>query len=493
MRGASWWALVALVVPAVGPSDAPAQVADNPRVQEAVEAVRVWLDAQQAYERIPGMSAAIVHDQEVVWSGAFGSSHPDRNTPAATNTLYSICSISKLFTSIAVMQLRDRGLVELDAPVEAYLPWYQVRQQYEGSAPVTVQGLLTHASGLPRESDHPYWSAPDFPFPTREEIIAGLRNQETLYPAWRTFQYSNLGLSLAGEIVREVSGVPYDEYVRQNILTPLGMRDTYPEMPEQHRGGQLADGYGSLTRSGVREPVPFFQGKGIAPAAGFASTAEDLARFAAWQFRLDGAEEEVLRAHTLAEMHRVHYVDPEWNTFWGLGFSVSRRGDKTFVGHGGSCPGYRTQLALQKDDQVATVFLANAMVNTATYVYGIYDLVAEAVRDAAKKSDGPEGGEPPGPSKAAAGPDLGPFLGTYSGQPWGGETAAIRWKGGLALMSLPSETPLRAITRLRHVEGDTFRRIRSDDDLGEAVVFERDGSGRVTGFRQHGNLSPRTR
>ena len=97
------------------------------------------------------------------------------------------------------------------------------------------------------------------------------------------------------------------------------------------------------------------------------------------------------------------------------------------------------------------------------------------------------------PPKAEAGPDLAAFLGTYSGQPWGGETAAIRWKGGLALMSLPSETPLRAITRLKHVEGDTFRRIRSDDDLGEAVVFERDGAGRVTGFRQHGNLSPRTR
>ena len=64
--------------------------------------------------------------------------------------------------------------------------------------------------------------APDFPFPTREEIIAGLENQETLYPAWRYFQYSNLGLTLAGEIVREVSGVPYEEYVREKVLAPLG-------------------------------------------------------------------------------------------------------------------------------------------------------------------------------------------------------------------------------------------------------------------------------
>jgi hypothetical protein len=193
-------------------------------------------------------------------------------------------------------------------------------------------------------------------------------------------------------------------------------------------------------------------------------------------------------------MQRVHYVDPAWETFWGLGFSVARRGDKTFVGHGGSCPGYRTQIAIQREDGIGLVFLANAMVNTGTYLYGMYDLVAEAIRGASAKDAA--AAATTASTDGAAAPDLAPYLGTYSEQPWGGESAAIRWKGGLAVMSLPTTTPARAITRLEHVEGDVFRRVdekRPPGDLGEEIVFERDDAGRVTGYRQFGNLSRRIR
>jgi CubicO group peptidase (beta-lactamase class C family) len=493
-------------------SPVSAQVAQDDRVSEAVEVVRVWLDAQHDYERIPSIAASIVHDQELVWSGAVGMAHPDAGAAATPTTLYSICSISKLFTSVALMQLRDRGLVDLHDPVSKHLPWFTLQQQYEGSAPITVEGILTHSAGLPRESDQPYWSAPDFPFPTREEIIAGLKNQETLYPAWKYFQYSNLGLTLAGEIVRERSGMAYDAYVRANVLEPLGLTNTYPEIPEQHRGGQLATGYGALNRQGIREEQPFFQARGIAPAAGYASTVEDLAKFASWQFRLTGDRNEVLDAHTLAEMHRVHYVDPGWNTYWGLGFSVTRGDEETFVGHGGSCPGFRSQLLLQEDRKIATVVMANAMVNAGMYARGIYNVVKDAITEAAAgdvaaTTDGAEtasrgGAREVGTAASADArdtadtqetPDLTPYLGAYSEQPWGGETAAVRWKGGLALLSLPTENPVEALTRLKHVEGDVFRRIRSDEELGEEIVFERDASGSVTGFRQFGNLSPRVR
>jgi len=474
-----------------GPPSAVAQVAQHQRVQEAVAAVQVWLEAQMAYEQIPSVSGAIVHDQELVWSGAMGMAHRDQGVPATTETLYSICSISKLFTSVSVMQLRDRGLLDLRDPLTQHLPWFTLEQQYEGSDEVTVEGVLTHSAGLPRESDHPYWTGPDFPFPTREEVIAGLPDQETLYPAWKYFQYSNLGLTMAGELVTALSGIPYGDYVRANILTPLGMDNTYPEIPAEHRGGRLATGYSSLTRDGRREEVAFFQARGIAPAAGYASTPEDLARFASWQFRLTGNREEVLRAHTLEEMQRVHYVDPEWNTFWGLGFSVMRIKDKTFVGHGGSCPGFRSHLLLQTDEKVATVFMANGMVNSNKFTSGMYDLMSEAIKEATRENG--EGAEDEARDQEEAPPDLTPYLGAYSQQPWGGETAAIRWKGGLALMGLPTDTPVRAITRLKHVEGDVFRRIRSDDELGETIRFERDAQGRVTGFRQHGQFSVRVR
>jgi len=485
-----------LILIVVAAAPAGAQVADDPGVKEALEVARVWLEAQQAYEQIPALSVAVVHDQERIWSAAMGVAHRDTGAPATTETLYSICSISKLFTSVAVMQLRDRGLVDLRDPVSEHLPWFDLEQRYEGSAPVTVEGILTHSAGLPRESNHPYWTGPDFPFPTHDEIVTGLAEQETLYPAWKYFQYSNLGLTLAGEIVAARSGMPYDRYVRENILGPLGMTNTWPEIPAEHRGGRLATGYSAPTREGKREEVAFFQAKGIAPAAGYASTAEDLARFASWQLRLTGDAEEVLRAHTLEEMHRVHYVDPAWSTYWGLGFSVSRRGDKTFVGHGGSCPGFRSQLVLQKDEKVGVAFMANAMVNAGMYANGVYDLVAEAVKAvAAKKKDDAAPGATGGAAKepAAEAPDLSPYLGTYSAQPWGQESAVVRWKGELALLSLPTENPVRALTRLKHDEGDVFYRVRSDGERGEDVVFHRDASGRVTSYSVHGNHSPRVR
>ncbi len=493
---------------------AHAQVADHDGVKEAKTVVEIWLEAQMAYEQIPSFQASVVHDQELVGSWVMGMAHPDRGEAATTETLYSICSISKLFTSIGVMQQRDLGRLTLRDEVGDLLPWFDLDQQFEGSPSITVEGILTHSAGLPRESDHPYWSGPDFPFPERQAIIDGLDNQETLYPARQYFQYSNLGLTLAGEIVQEVSGTEYHDYIRTNILNPLGMDDTFSDIPEEHRGGRLATGYSNMTRDGDRKEVAFFQAKGIAPAAGSASTAEDLARFASWQFRLRGDAEEILHAHTLDEMQRVHYVDPSWNTFWGLGFRTYERNDKTVVGHGGSCPGFRSQFMTVPAEKIATVYMANAMVNSGKFTNGIYDLMQGAIQ-AAAEDDGEDDVAQDGASSSGGtsivdrleaagsrwtaqekekdGPDLTPYLGTYSGQPWGGERAVIQWKGGMATIGLPTDNPLRSITRFKHIEGDTFRRIRSDDELGEALIFERDAAGDVTGFRVHGNLSPKVR
>jgi CubicO group peptidase (beta-lactamase class C family) len=469
--------------PALAQAPAPDRLADHPRVAEAVRVMEVWLEAERAYDRLPGLSAAVVHDQDLVWTGGYGYAHPDRQEPASPETIYSICSISKLFTAIGLMQLRDQGLVSLSDPVDRHLPWFRIRQAHAGSPPITVQALLTHAAGLPRESDHPYWSAPDFEFPTREAIIEGLTNQETLYPAWRFYQYSNLGLTVAGEIVRERSGTTFEDHVRSRILEPLGLEHTRPEMPEELWGGQLATGHSALTRDGQRRPLPFFHARGIGPAAGFSSTATDLARFAAWHFRLQGDAEEVLHAHTLREMQRVHWVDPGWEIFRGLGYGMVRADGTTFVGHSGSCPGYQSRLLLQMDDRIATVFLTNASgVDTEKYARGMYALLAPALEEAAGRNEGDE---------APAGPDLDRYLGTYDSFPWGGETAVVRWKGGLALLWLPSRNPVRSLARLEHVDGHTFRRIRGDGEHGEPVRFEVDAGGRATALIIFENRYPR--
>ncbi|GIW52262.1 MAG: hypothetical protein KatS3mg081_1617 [Gemmatimonadales bacterium] len=479
--------ILLLAVLAAGPAaaqDAARDLREDPRVRQALHLLDLWLDAERDYRQIPGISAGVVYDQELIWSKGYGYQDLEAKVPATPATVYSICSISKLFTSIAVMQLRDAGKLRLDDPVEKHLSWFSIQQLYPDRGPITVEGLLTHASGLPREADWPYWTGPDFVFPTREQIIERLSKQKTLYPPETYYQYSNLGMALAGEIVQAVSGEPYARYVRTRILDPLGMASTWPEIPAEERGKRLAVGYSALDREGKRSRLPFFQARGIAPAAGYASTVEDLARFASWQFRLlERGGAEVLSANTLREMHRVHWVDPDWDTHWGLGFSVWRNNDETFVGHGGSCPGYRTQLSLQPRRKIATIFMANALgVSPQPYTMRMYELVAPAIRAALQ-------GE-----AVARGPDPAweKYYGTYSAS-FGGEAAVIPWEDGLGLVYFPTENPRRAVTKLRHVSGHTFRRVRDDGELAEEVIFEVDSGGRVLRFVRNSNYYPRVR
>jgi CubicO group peptidase (beta-lactamase class C family) len=465
--------------------DATVGVADDPRVVQALELARTWLDAQRAYQQVPGLSASIVLDQKALWTGAFGVADLVSGRPAAPGTIYSICSVSKLFTSIAVMQERDAGRLRLDDPVRQHLPWFTMKPGGKDGTEITVEGLLTHAAGLPREADIPYWTAPLFAFPTREKIMERLANQTALYPSETYFQYSNLGLTLAGEIVAATSGTPYADYVRKNVLEPLKLSSTTPEMPEAEQGKRLATGYSALGRDGKRQGVPFFTAKGIAPAAGYASTAEDLARFASWQFRLlESGRTEVLKAGTLREMQRVHWVDPDFKTMWGLGFFVEDRDGKAFVGHGGSCPGYRTAFLLQPEAKLATIVMANASgVDVGDWAERVYDIVAPAVKSATKE-----------PGKAKPGdPQMRAYAGTYTAQPWGGEIAVLPWDDGLAMLGLPTADPMKDLVKLKKAGQHTFRRIRKDETLGEDVVFEMDADSRAVRLRRHSNYNNRVK
>ncbi|WP_297694060.1 serine hydrolase [uncultured Eudoraea sp.] len=329
---------------------------------EAFKIIEVWLDAQKDYEKLPGISAAIIKDQEIIWSGAYGKANVEADVDTEVNTICSICSISKLFTATAIMKLYDEGKLRLDDKVSDLLPWYNLDQKYAESGPITVRSLLTHSSGLPREANFPYWTGPDFPFPSQEEIKNELGNQETLYPASTYFQYSNLGLTLLGEIVEQVSGISFNTYVEENILKPLQLNETRTKLPESLYGSQLAIGYSSLDRTGQRKKVKLFQANGIMAAAGFSSNVLDLGKFASWQFRLmDSTITEIIKPSTLKYMQQVHWTDPDWKTTWGLGFAVSKGSDGTkWVSHGGSCPGYRSGIQLNPKSKMAYTVMINA-------------------------------------------------------------------------------------------------------------------------------------
>jgi CubicO group peptidase (beta-lactamase class C family) len=428
--------------------------------------LEIWLDAQRDYEQIPGLSAAVVHDQDVVWKGAYGFADLAKKTPASPDTIYSICSISKLFTSIAVMQQRDAGKLRLDDPVGKHLPWFTIRRTDREGPAITIEGLLTHSSGLPRESAFPYWTGPEFTFPQRDQIIEKLKTQETYFAAQTYHQYSNLGLTLAGEVAAAAAGKPYADYVRQRILVPLGLNDTSPEMP---KGGRLAAAYSAIGRDGRRREVRAFAAQGINPAAGFASTALDLAKFASWQFRvLERNGDDVLSSNTLREMQRVHWMDPDFATPWGLGFAIWRDKEKTFVGHGGSCPGFKTQLLMRTPEEVAVVVMANAQgVDTNRLAQRAYEIVGPAIKTAAK----PDASKPPDPS-------LDRYTGTYA-TGFAGEVAFFPWEDGLGSIGLPTADPIAGLVKWKKAGEHTFRRVRKDETLAESLGFEMQADGKA--------------
>ena len=446
---------------------------------EAFKLVEVWLEAQKDFDNLPGLTAIVIDDQEVLWSGAVGLSNVEKNVKAEASTLCSICSISKLFTSVAIMKLYDEGKLRLDDRISDLLPAYKLKQKYAGSGPITIRTLLTHSSGLPREAAYPYWTGPDFPFPSKKQIDSKLTEQETLYPASTYFQYSNLGLTLLGEIVEEVSGVPYDEYIQKNILKPLGLSDTRTELPEQMYGKELAIGYSALKRNGKREKVNFFQAKGITPAAGFSSNVQDLGNFASWVFRLrDTTITEVLKPSTLKYMQNVHWTNSDWKTTWGLGFSVYKGNNgNTWVGHGGSCPGYRSTLQLDLKNKRAYSVMINANgTDPSKYSRGIGSIL-DKVKNSKKDTSSEKK------------KNLQEYVGYYSQMPWWGETFISTWDGKLVTLGLPSEKPGDSMTFYKHIEGDTFQRIRNDNDLGETLIFERDNNGNIIRYKRHGNYS----
>ena len=475
------WAVVAL--PAASCAQTLVSPTEDPRFAQALDLFEAWLDGWMAYEKVPGVSVGLVRDQDLLWADGYGYAHPESQVPADASTVYSICSISKLFTSIGVMQQRDEGKLRLDDAVSSLLDQYQVEQRFPDRGPVTVEGILTHSAGLPRESAHPYWTGPEYPFPTREEVVLGLASQETLYPPSRTFQYSNLGMTLAGQLVEAASGEEYDAYVRSRILEPLGMTSTFTDIPEEHRSGLLATGYTRVMRSGERRIEEFFQAKGIAPAAGFASSVEDLARFASWQFRLlEAGGFEVLDSNTLREMHRVHWVDPDFETHWGLGFAVSNREGRA-VGHGGSCPGFRSTFQMWPDQELAVIVLINAQgVNPGSVLTNVSETLGKALKEI--------GGDSDAGFRRNAG--LREYEGLYEST-WG-ETRVIRWGESLAAVSLPSQNAVRSMTKLTRSpsDPDVFFRARDDGLQGEAYVFHR-ADGAVDRFSVHGNFSRRVR
>ncbi|WP_416977944.1 serine hydrolase domain-containing protein [Streptomyces sp. T028] len=297
----------------------------------------------QADGRAPSLVAAVVRDGRAVWHGARTS--VDGHAPDET-VQYRIGSITKTFTAVLVLRLRDEGVLDLEDPLEKHLPG-------TGAGELTIAQLLAHTGGLAAETPAPWWERT--PGSLRPELADVLGEGTALHPAGRRHHYSSPGYAVLGALIERLRGASWEDVLRREVLEPLGLDRTSmrPQPP-------AAGGWAVHPWADAMQPEPVEEYGAMAPAGQLWSTTGDLARFAAFLMRGD---ERVLSEETLREMRTpaapTEVADLADGATYGLGMQVQHRDGRLLVGHSGSVPGFLANLTIAVADDVAAVVLAN--------------------------------------------------------------------------------------------------------------------------------------
>ncbi len=408
--------------------------------------------AAQAERRLPSVSAAVFHHDEVVWSRAIGLADVERGEPASPQHAYRIGSITKTFTAVCVLQLRDAGLLELDAPLRVYVD--------EAPAGPTVRQALSHLSGIQREPPGEIWETLEPP--SRQELLDSLPLAERVLAPGELWHYSNLAFAVLGEIVARIGGAPYREYLQERVLDPLGLTRTTFTPSDPVARGYFVDPYCELALP-ERDLV---MSDSTAALGQLWSTTGDLA---AWGSFLASGRAGVLVRSTLDEMARVQTMadHASWTLGWGLGLELYRTGDRVLAGHGGAMPGFLAGLAVSRAEGVGAAVLTSA--STRAKAEDLALQLACAALDAmpAERAAWTPGGEPPAAIRE--------LLGLWWTE---GNELVLSHRDGRFQAELVYGPAGRRVSWFEQEAVDRFRVVEGRE-RGEQLRVVRDGSGAV--------------
>ena len=320
-----------------------------------------------------GLAVGVVRNGRLEFFHGHGFADIASNTPVAEDTVFRIGSITKTFTAIAVMQLWEQGLVDLDAPANDYLRGYRLITARMIHRPATLRHLLTHTAGLPEVVYPSRMLQPVFgemvrvgtPVPSLAEYYRGALRL-VAEPGTR-YVYSDHAFATLGQIVADVSGDPFDRYLRQHVFEPLGMSDTDLLRSDRVKP-RLATGY-RLGSSGAK---PVTDSEVITAGGGAVySTPRDMARYlAALLGRGANEHGSVLKPETLATMYAPQYQQDPRVPGIGLAFSRFNLGGHLAVEHGGIIPGFNSQIFAAPDDGVGVMAFTNGARNAMLWLPG---------------------------------------------------------------------------------------------------------------------------
>lgn len=320
---------------------------------------------------IVGSSFVFLKDHKILAQDFYGSANLEKDQAVDANTIYHWASNTKPFTGMAIMQLRDRGLLKLDDSVIKYLPELKaVHNPFGDMSEITIRQLMNHSAGF-RNSTFPYKKGKDWePFePTRySQVEAMLPFTEILFKPGSRFSYSNLGIVFLGQIIERLTGDDYEVYVDKNILRPLEMYRSYFDATPYHLLKYRSHSY--YIENGVRTTGRFDADSGITVSnSGLNAPLTDMVKYLNFLIGDENKKEvydTILKRVSLEEMFRQTIPAPldangnaGFTTGVGLNFFIDERDGEKFLGHGGDQNGFISYLEFNPKKRTASVLVFN--------------------------------------------------------------------------------------------------------------------------------------
>jgi CubicO group peptidase (beta-lactamase class C family)/pimeloyl-ACP methyl ester carboxylesterase len=319
-------------------------------------AIDRFVDSERQAMRVPGLAIGVVHGDRIMHLAGFGQADGN-GRPVTQQTLFLTASLAKSFTALAVMQLVEAGRVDLDAPIQRYLPWFRVADA-DASARITVRHLLNQTSGFPTLPANAGMVGGGMDDQAIERGVRSLAGTSLSQPVGATYQYSNWNYWTLGALVQSVSGESYEAYLQQHVLEPLAMRRTYTSQAAA-RAESLTTGH----RFWFGIPLAFdlTYSRSFVPSGGLISTSEDLAHYLIAQ--LNGGQyagTSVLSAAGIGEQHRGAVRTGDGDDSYGMGWVSGVVDDRPIIHHNGTLPTGYGDLRLLPEDGWGIVVLSNA-------------------------------------------------------------------------------------------------------------------------------------
>lgn len=340
------------------------QLADNEELK-----IEKFIEKQMEKSKIPGMSVVIVKGDKTIYQKGLGYSDIERQKPVTSKTLFELCSNSKAFTALGILNLQKHGLIKLDDPVTKYIPW--LKMKYKGKvALVTIGELLYQTSGIPEKTIVKIPITNDDN--ALEETVKTLVNVELDSEPGKKFQYATIDYDVLGLIIEKVTGVRYEKYMEENIIKPMGLTNTY-----LYKNGAVNEYMAQGYKIGFLKPhlydAPVYRGN--KPAGYIISNAEDMAKWL--RIQMGTLNDSKFSKDLIKDSHKpnrkVEYSDN--NSFYASGWFVRGEND-VVIYHPGENPNYSSFILYSPEKKIGVAVLSNIRSSYVSAVAdGIYGIV----------------------------------------------------------------------------------------------------------------------